>query len=360
LKVFVLTDFPSPYQVEILNEIANDSNVDLFVSYLRYADPDRLWTGSTIQHDFTILNNGPAKVATAGDILQSADFAVFNFYLHPYAQQLIDDRATSRKPWCFWGERPGLRKPEWIGRLARLWKLRWLHQSSAPIWGIGQFAVERYKSEFGSRHRYFNFPYFSQLDRFKVARECRKSDGETVFLYSGSLIPRKGVDLLARAFVRLRNEGHSARLKILGTGPLLAQLRSTLMSVSDSVEFVGFSDWQELPEHYASSDVLCVPSRYDGWGLVVPEGLASGLAVIATDRMGAALEFIETGKNGWLIESDNEEALLSAMREAVSASETTMSNLSQGAIASIENHSLILGAARFKSYVQQGIQEWSS
>ncbi len=71
--------------------------------------------------------------------------------------------------------------------------------------------------------------------------------------------------------------------------------------MSERVEFAGFKDWNELPGEYASADVLCVPSRYDGWGLVVPEGLASGLPVIATDRMGAALEFVETGRNGWLI-----------------------------------------------------------
>jgi len=360
LKIFLLTDFPSPYQVEILNKIASDHEIDLHVAYLRAADPERFWKGSKICHDYVVLNNGAAKVASASEVLETADFAVFNFYLHPYAQKLINERARSRRPWCFWGERPGLRKPEWIGRLARLWKLRWLHESSAPIWGIGRFAVERYQHEFGSRHRYFNFPYFSELDRFKIAREGRNSDVETVFLYSGSLIRRKGVDVLARAFVRLRKEGHKARLKILGTGPLLGMLRDTLSSISESVEFIGFSDWSELPEHYASSTVLCVPSRYDGWGLVVPEGLASGLPVIATDRTGAALEFVETGKNGWLIESDNEEALLTAMREAASDTKSTLTTLSKGASASIENHSLALGAARFKSYVRDGIQGWNS
>jgi len=198
------------------------------------------------------------------------------------------------------------------------------------------------------------------LDRFKVGSEGRHRNVETVFLYSGSLIWRKGVDVLARSFVRLRKEGHNARLKVLGTGPLLGMLRHSLSSVSESVEFIGFSDWSELPQHYASSNVLCVPSRYDGWGLVVPEGLASGLPVIATTRTGAALEFLETGKNGWLIESDNDEALLNAMREAASVSHATLGILSKGASASVENHSLDQGAARFKSYVRDGIQQWNS
>ena len=90
----------------------------------------------------------------------------------------------------------------------------------------------------------------------------------------------------------------------------------TLRPVSERVEFVGFKDWKELPAEYAAADVLCVPSRYDGWGLVVPEGLASGLPVIATDRMGAALEFVRDGRNGWLIRRVMRRRCLSAMREA--------------------------------------------
>ena len=89
--------------------------------------------------------------------------------------------------------------------------------------------------------------------------------------------------------------------RIVGDGELRESLAQTLRPVSERVEFVGFKDWHELPGEYARADVLCVPSRYDGWGLVVPEGLASGLPVIATDRMGAALEFVENGRNGWLI-----------------------------------------------------------
>ena len=76
--------------------------------------------------------------------------------------------------------------------------------------------------------------------------------------------------------------------------------------------------------------------------------------------MGAALEFVKTNKNGWLIKSDNEEAILKVMREAVSAPKSTLNNLSHGAIESVENHSLALGAARFKSYVREGIQDWTS
>ena len=251
---------------------------------------------------------------------------------------------ASGGPWCFWGERPGFRVRGWAGRLLRKWKLSKLHATPAPIWGIGNFAIDGYRQEFGARRPYFNLPYFSDLQRFATSERERKQ--ERVFLFSGSLIARKGVDLLAKAFVRLAREVPRVRLKIVGDGELRQSLAQTLRPVSERVEFAGFKDWDELPGEYGAADVLCVPSRYDGWGLVVPEGLAAGLPVIGTDRMGAALEFLETGRNGWLIRAGDGEALLEAMREAAVV---PLHEMSQRARMSVREHTLSHGAERFVS-----------
>jgi glycosyltransferase involved in cell wall biosynthesis len=166
---------------------------------------------------------------------------------------------------------------------------------------------------------------------------------------------RKGIDLLARAFVRLAREFPHVRLKIAGAGSLEQAIVEMVSPVRERVEFVGFKHWGELPELYAAADVLCVPSRYDGWGLVVPEGLAAGLPVIATDRMGAALEFVRTGRNGWLIPAANEEAIFAAMREAAMASESQLDQFAQRARQSVSEHTLGHGAERFARYAQEAV-----
>ena len=284
-------------------------------------------------------------MSRAHECVREADLVVFNYYRHANAEALIAQRAARDKPWCFWGERPGVQQPLWAGRLLRKWKLSKLHASTAPIWGIGKFAVDGYRKEFGSKRAYFNLPYFSDLQRFKISGREEKT--ERTFLFCGSLTKRKGVDLLARGFVRLAQEYSNVRLRLVGDGELRRSLKLTLAPVKERVEFVGFKDWDDLPGEYASADVLCVPSRYDGWGLVVPEGLASGLPVIATDRMGAALEFIETGRNGWLIRADDEQALLCAMREALGVE---LEQFRDRACESVRTHTLQNGAARFVQY----------
>ena len=340
MKVLVLTDCPSPYQVELFNEIEAQGNCELEVAYLRGHDPARQWKSSEIWHASVELSNG--GMSRARESVRRADLVVFNYYLHANAGRLIDERARQGGPWCFWGERPGFHQPQWVGRILRKWKLAKLHASPVPIWGIGQFGVDGYRKEFGTRRDYFNLPYFSDLRRFQTIE--RKEKHERVFLFSGSLIARKGVDLLASAFVRLARDVPNVRLRIVGDGELRESAMQKLAPVRERVEFVGFRDWHELPGEYAAADVLCVPSRYDGWGLVVPEGLAAGLPVIATDRMGAALEFVRTGRNGWLIPAGDEAALLAAMREAV------VNELPKGARESVSEHTLENGATRFARY----------
>jgi len=340
VKVLVLTDCPSPYQVELFNEIEAQGNCELEVAYLRGHDPARQWKSSEIWHASVELSNG--GMSRARESVRRADLVVFNYYLHANAERLIDERARHGGPWCFWGERPGFHQPQWVGRILRKWKLAKLHASPVPIWGIGQFGVDGYRKEFGTQRDYFNLPYFSDLRRFQMVE--RKEKHERVFLFSGSLIARKGVDLLASAFVRLARDVPNVRLRIVGDGELRESAMQKLAPVRERVEFVGFRDWHELPGEYAAAGVLCVPSRYDGWGLVVPEGLAAGLPVIATDRMGAALEFVRTGRNGWLIPAGDEAALLAAMREAV------VNELPKGARESVSEHTLENGATRFARY----------
>ena len=357
MKIFVLTDIPSPYQTEIFNEIAANS-CELHVGYLRASDPSRQWNEIKIDHESTILNGNPDDFARLMKVASNSDLAVFNYYRHPLAEKLLYQRANQNRPWCFWGERPGFRKPEWPGRVLRHWKLKPLRVSTAPIWGIGKFAVDQYKREFGPRRKYLNLPYFSNLERFFIDRPVQKD--HRVFLFSGALTRRKGVDLLANAFYQLAREHFNVSLRILGDGPMRIDLERTLAGVSDRVEFLGFKDWSELPQQYARAHVLCVPSRYDGWGLVVPEGLASGLPVIATDQTGAALDFIETSRNGWLIRAGSQTALLQAMREAAIISDEDLSLLSANARHSVSKHSLRDGSLRFLQYADEAVANWRS
>jgi glycosyltransferase involved in cell wall biosynthesis len=358
LDIVVLTHFASPYQVELFNEVARLKRDGFVVYYLHRIHPTRSWNGGKPNHSAHFFRDELDAVERAKLDFQSARLAIFNFYNEPPVPELLRVRQESGLPWCFWGERPGY-KNKLLGRLLRRWKLRALHASSAPIWGIGKFAIEQYQEEFGRHRAYHDLPYFSDLSRFgNTTRAAQNESRLRTFLFSGSLVERKGVDLLSRAFVRVAREFPNARLRLMGEGRLRDALRRILDPVSERVEFLGFKDWVDLPAAYRGADVLCVPSRYDGWGLVVPEGLASGLPVIATDRMGAALEFLETGRNGWLIRAQDEHALYTALREAASLPPERLLAMAEAARDSVKDHSLRNGAQRFLAAAREAVGNW--
>lgn len=344
-KITILTHFPSPYQTELFDRVAASGQADLRVLYVCATVPGRQWSRRGYHHAALELDGPPAVIAEAAAATRDADFFVLNFYTCRIAQHLLANRVKSGKPWAFWGEKPGFIHPL-LGRLLRRWKLRALHASNHPIWGIGSWAVAAYRREFGAGHPYLSLPYFSDLSRFLELRPVPAS-GNFNFLYSGSLIPRKGVDLLARAFARLARTEPRVRLKIMGSGTCESTLRGILSSCADRVEWIGFKDWHELPATYASAHALCVPSRHDGWALVVPEGLASGLPVIGTDRTGAAIDLIKPGENGWIARAGDEESLLESMRQASSLDDERWMEMSRKARESVAHHSLADGAQRF-------------
>lgn len=358
--IVVFTDFTSPYQVELFNKIEELSPGRIEVYYRKSRSSFRGWSPSAIRHSGVMMDVDDSSLARASERFKTASLAVFNFYDDSRALRLLDARAKLDRPWCFWGERPGYYSLL-LGRLRRLWTLRWLHRTRAPIWGKGRMAVEAYREEFGSHRQYVNLPYFSDLERFTKAAASRSvgSASERVVLFSGSLINRKGVDMLARAVAELfRNGERRLKLKIMGRGNLEHELGGMLAKWRSQVEFPGFKDWEALPAVYASADVLCAPSRHDGWGLIVPEALAAGLPVISTAQTGSAVEFIESGTNGWLFDAHEPAGLVRALREVASLDATTLARMSAAALESVAHHSLQDGAARFLQAAEDAIQGW--
>ena len=357
----ILTDYSSPYQVELFELIETLAPGRIEVFYRTRTSEARGWSQPTLKHAHYTLGNDPAMWAIAEQRFQRANLAVFNFYTDGRVRRLIHQRAASRRPWVFWGERPGYITPRY-GKFYRLWALRYLHRCHAPIWGIGGIAVQRYREEFGGDHTYVNLPYFSNLQPFENEAKRKKLEPEEarVILYSGSLIRRKGVDLLAKAFARLvaTGDAENVRLRIMGRGELETSMRRQLAGCLDKVEFVGFKDWGELPAEYGKAHLLCAPSRHDGWGLIVPEGLAAGLPVISTRSTGAAVDLIEPHRNGWLIPANNQEALFTALRQFAILPTDVLYQMSINASASVAEHTLANGARRFLEAADDAIERW--
>src|SRR5258708_40246273 len=86
-----------------------------------------------------------------------------------------------------------------------------------------------------------------------------------------------------------------------------------------NVFLAGWHDHDELPDIFAASDVVVLPSVREQFGLVLVEGMACGLPAIAVAAHGPG-EIVTDGQTGWLVPPDDEGALAAALVPAVNDS----------------------------------------
>ncbi len=327
--------------------------------YLSRRDRSRSWNDPALRHDAVVLDESREAKGDLLRLMDSAALVVFADYSSSLVRQAMRRREVVGKPWCFWGERPGYHGLGWLGRVWRRTHLAPLYRNDhVPIWGIGKWAVDGYRREFGDSRSYWNIPYFSDLERFRAPSAARSASGTVRILYSGSLIRRKGVDLLANAFRRLAHARDDVALSLVGAGPLRPLMERLLRPLGPRVHFHDFVHWDDLPRFYAQGDVLCAPSRYDGWGLVIPEGMAAGMPIIATDRMGSALELLEPGRNGWRVRANDEDHLYQALVEAVEIAPARRVSMGLAAQARSAQQDISEGVRRFSLAIEGTMTNW--
>ena len=146
-------------------------------------------------------------------------------------------------------------------------------------------------------------------------------------------------------------------INLLGAGPLERAIKAQYWPLNSKVRLHGFKQWSELASVYAQADVLCAPSRYDGWGLVVVEGLAAGMPVISTDRTGAARELIDPG-NGWVVPAGDDEALYLAMRSAATLGINRRKAMSDHARQTGRSQDIEIGVQLFARAAKMAVDYW--
>jgi glycosyltransferase involved in cell wall biosynthesis len=174
--------------------------------------------------------------------------------------------------------------------------------------------------------------YFSQM----AARICEdetylralRNLPRNYFLFVGRFLPRKGLETLVKAYKDYRRQvkRESWGLVLVGTGSHLDTIKKLTKGIPE-ILFAGPRFGDDLCYLYALSHALIVPSDIDQWGLVVNEGMASGLPVIVSKGCGAAETLVREGENGWTFEPGDDEALTKLMIGASSLSSDALKEM---------------------------------
>ena len=155
------------------------------------------------------------------------------------------------------------------------------------------------------------------LCNFIDVEKCRKDDysKDDYYCYVGRLSHEKGVGTLIDAASRL-----PYRLKVIGGGPMMEQLKAQSDRLAGKVEFLGFKQWTEIKEIAGRAKFTVIPSEwYENNPLSVIEAECIGTPVLGA-RIGGIPELIDEGVNGMTFESGNADDLADKIKAMFNAS----------------------------------------
>lgn len=139
-----------------------------------------------------------------------------------------------------------------------------------------------------------NLPYSIDASKY-VSRKKRYVISPIRCIYVGQYIERKGLPELLNAFSLIPN--NLATLTLAGSG-ILKPLVDECCHKYDHIKDLGFVDPADLPLLFSEYDLFILPSKHDGWAVVVAEAMACGLPVIGTSSTGAFADLVIPGNCG--------------------------------------------------------------
>ena len=202
-------------------------------------------------------------------------------------------------------------------RAAKWAWLKFVARAASDIFAVGtagRLFWERYRVRPEKLHV---APYAVDNDFFApgaaadLANRAARRNAPLRLIFVGRLIRRKNVSLILDALRAL--PPHTVSLMVAGEGPERVALERLAADVPQEIRFLGRVEHRDLPRRYGESDALILAAGLEPWGLVVNEAMASGLAIIAHEHVGAVADLV-SDCNGVVLHSFDAAELAGAIR----------------------------------------------
>lgn len=335
MRVVLVHNMVAPYRVPLFNAVARHPAIDLRALLMATTEANRSWPvppNLEFQHEFLrgwhfVTKNGQFTVHLNPGIVAAIrrhdpEAVVLGGWDSLTTFLALGVARLGKRRLVLWSETSGLDRGVEQGASAAVkrWFLRRMDAGLVP-----GAAAEQYLRRFAPpEFRCERFPnvvderlFLLDPDRRAALRAASRSalgvDGLTM-LFSGRMLPVKGLDLLLDAFEQARFP-RPATLVLLGGGdlePAARALRDRLQPPKRIV-MLPFRQPEGLAEVYAAADVLLLPSRNEPWGFVVLEAMLAGIPALVSDIVGAGPDLVEHGRTGWVIPAGDRAALQTAL-----------------------------------------------
>lgn len=325
MRVLIIFNHPAPYKVKSFNELAK--LVDLTVLFERTKAgnrPDTFYYEN--QYDFNVeflhdhyfsyegsLSNGVKEYIAAHH--QEFDFILMNGYSHLAEIKAIRYMHKKHIPFGLLIN-GGVFKKETIFK--KLYKASFVKKATFYI--SPNKSSDEYLKYYGAKENEIYRYVYSNLDDKEILefpkskkplrqKYCLPLD-QKIFINPCQFIDRKNNMELLRIF-RDRPE----TLLLVGSGPELKKYQSFIKENNMlNVLIYPFKKKKELFELYQACDAHITLSKQDIFGHTVLEAFANGIPVISSKNVISSIEFIKNGYNGYLVNIDNREEIVNAIK----------------------------------------------
>ncbi|RJR35892.1 MAG: glycosyltransferase family 1 protein [Desulfobacteraceae bacterium] len=334
IRVAVVMAWYAPYRVPLLREVARRKEIDLSVIYCARVEAGREWklseklpfsatflqpkriTRFEYKHYFGQSSSIEYPKGLLTTLRRISPHVVIAYEYHLECMISAIYALMNRCAYVTWSDVTEIHDAH-MGVFRIVMRKLLLARSKALI-GSSSDTLDHICRNFGfPRPRAFLSILSSHLEDFMAPAyndsTATRDDCDTFrLLYVGSLIPRKGIDMLIKAFASFFRAFPHSSLTIIGSGPEQENLARLvhLLGCDAAVEFRRHVPYRSMAQEMARHDVFVLPTRLDVFGLVVAEAMACGLPVICSRNAGAANDLIEG--NGIIIDPDKEEELVHA------------------------------------------------
>ncbi|MBM6726925.1 glycosyltransferase [Megamonas funiformis] len=137
---------------------------------------------------------------------------------------------------------------------------------------------------------------------YNIKYSTDESNNKIKLLFVGRLDKTKGIDILLDIYDKYRFE--NLHLYIIGE----SVLDNIKIKSDDNITYLGWIDNKDIDKYYQMCDIVVMPSRWDGFGLVAVEAMRNSKPVIVSNR-GALPELVKNGINGYIFKLDEENSL---------------------------------------------------
>lgn len=138
----------------------------------------------------------------------------------------------------------------------------------------------------------------------------KTNDTPVKLIYVGRLAHEKGVSILIRSLISLKQDGVTFELTLVGDGPERLELEKLVAShgLKNHIVFHGYADQNTVRQKLLDSDIFILPSFAEGVPVSFMEAMASGVPVVGTN-VGGVSELIEHGVTGLVVPPADEVSL---------------------------------------------------